>query len=89
MQKQVDAYPLDARSQLQLSYIYRAAGDGVSALKQLEIAKTLSPKKEQIWIEAGALEWDMGNVKAAQIDFNTAYELGTAILGSRRIRRRR
>ena len=76
MQKQVDAYPLDARSQLQLSYIYRAAGDGVSALKQLEIAKTLSPKKEQIWIEAGALEWDMGNVKAAQIDFNTAYELG-------------
>lgn len=77
MQKQIDAYPLDAREQLQLSYLYRAVGDGVNALKQIQIAKTLSPKKEEIWIQSGAIEWDMGNAKAAQSDFNTAYMLGS------------
>ncbi|MDE2173223.1 MAG: O-antigen ligase family protein [Patescibacteria group bacterium] len=76
MQKQVDAYPLDARERLQLSYAYRAAGDGANALKQIKAAEDLSPKKEEIWIEAGALEWDLGDQKSAQEDFNTAYALG-------------
>ncbi|MDP2650401.1 MAG: hypothetical protein Q8P16_02440, partial [bacterium] len=76
MQKQVTAYPLDARGHLQLSYVYRAGGDGANALKEIRAASLLSPKKESIWIEAGATEWDMGNVQAAQTDFNTAYALG-------------
>ncbi|MFA6279118.1 MAG: O-antigen ligase family protein [Candidatus Paceibacterota bacterium] len=76
MQKQVAAYPLDAREHLQLAYIYRAVGDSASALKEVQSALALSQKKEQIWIEAGATEWDLGNVKAAQTDFNTAYALG-------------
>ncbi len=76
MQKQVDAYPQDARGRLQLSYIYRVAGDGVNALKEIQAAALLSPGKIGIWIEAGAIEWDMGNVKAAQAHFNTAYALG-------------
>jgi tetratricopeptide (TPR) repeat protein len=76
MQKQVATYPLDARGHLQLSYIYRAAGDGASALKEIKAAITLSPQKEGFWIEAGAAEWDIGDVAAAQKSFHTAYELG-------------
>ncbi|HUY05347.1 MAG TPA: O-antigen ligase family protein [Candidatus Paceibacterota bacterium] len=76
MQKQVAAYPLDAREHLELSYAYRAANDGADALKEIEIASSLSPKKEAIWIDLGAVNWDQGDVKAAQTDFNTAYALG-------------
>jgi O-antigen ligase len=61
MQKQIAAYPLDAREHLELSYVYRAAGDGADALKE---------------IQAAATEWDLGDTKAAQTDFNTAYTLG-------------
>lgn len=80
MRKQVATYPSDARGRLQLSYAYRIAGDGAAALKEIQAAATLSPKKEGIWIEAGATEWDLGNVKAAQADFNTAYALGPQFL---------
>lgn len=76
MKEQVAAYPLDARERLQLAYAYRAAGDGTDALKQILAAAALSPGKEEIWIEAGALEWDLGDTKAAQADFNKAYALG-------------
>jgi O-antigen ligase len=76
MQKQVAAYPLDAREHLQLSYVYRIGGDGASALKEVAAATELSPKKEAMWIERGSLAWDMGDVKAAQEYFNTAYALG-------------
>lgn len=76
MQKQVTAYPLDARERLQLSYAYRTAGDGASALKEIQAAIALSPQKEEFWIEAGAVAWDMGDAKAAQEAFNTAYKLG-------------
>ncbi len=78
MRKQVAKYPLDARGRLELSYAYRTAGDVSSALKEIQIASTLSPKKESIWIEAGALEWDLGKTKLAQIDFNKAYSLGSS-----------
>jgi tetratricopeptide (TPR) repeat protein len=76
MQKQVQKYPDDARGRMQLSYAYRAAGDMERARAELRAAIELSPKKESFWIEAGALEWDAGNVKEAQKDFNTAYALG-------------
>ena len=76
MQKQVNKYPLDARERLQLSYSYRLAGDNASALKEIKNAILLSPQKEQFWVEIGALEWDLGNIKEAQEDFNTVYALG-------------
>lgn len=76
MQKQVAAYPLDARNRLELSYAYRSTGDGASVLSEIRAAIALSPKKEGFWIEAGAVEWDMGNVEAAREDFDTAYALG-------------
>lgn len=76
MQKQVAAYPLDAREHLELSFAYRAAGDEAKALEEIKAALLQSPKKIEILIEAGATEWDLGDVKGAQQDFNTAYTLG-------------
>jgi len=75
IKKQIAAYPEDAREQLQLAFLYRAIGDGADAIKQLSVAQALSPKKVDIFIERGAVEWDMGDVAAAQKDFNAAYEL--------------
>ena len=76
MQKQVAAYPQDARERLQLAYAYHAAGDSASALTEIEAALKLSPGKESIWIQAGATEWDLGDVQAAAADFDKAYALG-------------
>ncbi|HEY4501175.1 MAG TPA: O-antigen ligase family protein [Candidatus Paceibacterota bacterium] len=76
MQKQVVSYPLDARAHLQLSYVYRLAGNADEALKEIKIASELSPKKEGFWIEMGIIEFNKGNVKEAQKAFNTAYVLG-------------
>jgi O-antigen ligase len=76
MQKQITAYPLDAREYLEMSFVFRAAGDPADALKAVQAALNLSPKKEQAWIEAGALAWDQGDTKSAQTYFNTAYALG-------------
>ena len=76
MQKQVAAYPEDARGRLQLFYIYRTIGDSAHALEEIRAAIMLSPKKENFWIEAGVVEWDRGNMEAAQEAFNTAYALG-------------
>lgn len=76
MQKQVDKYPLDARERLQLAYAYRIVGDNESALEEVKNAILLSPRKEEFWIEAGVIEWNLGNTEAAQTDFNTAYSLG-------------
>ena len=75
MRKQVAAYPLDARERLQLSYAYRAAGDGADALQEIRNAIAFSPKKEMFRIEAGAIEWELGDMKAAQADFDAAYAL--------------
>jgi O-antigen ligase/Tfp pilus assembly protein PilF len=76
MQKQVTQYPLDAREHLELSLAYRSGGDYADALKEIQTALTLSPKKEQAWIEAGSIAWDQGDIKAAQTNFSTAYALG-------------
>lgn len=76
MKKQVAAYPRDARAHLELSYAYRSAGDSANALTEVLAAAELSPKKETIWLEAGALAWERGDAKAARSYFDTAYALG-------------
>lgn len=76
MQKQIAAYPLDAREYLQLSYVYRAIGASADALTMTKKAIELSPKKEQMWIQAGAIAWDAGDMQEAHKNFATAYALG-------------
>lgn len=75
MRKQVASYPLDVRERLQLSYAYRVAGDGASALKEIQKAALLSPGKQQIWIEEGQVAWDMGDVATAHKAFTAAAAL--------------
>ncbi len=75
MQKQVSAYPLDAREHLQLSYVYRIIGDSANALKEVDTAILLSPGKIAFYIERGTIEWAIGDAKSAQRDFNNAYAL--------------
>ncbi len=75
MQKQVSSYPLDARQRLQLAYAYRIVGDGTNALKEIREAQRLSPGKQSIWIEEGAIAWDLGDAQTTQKAFNTAYAL--------------
>ncbi len=74
-ERQVEAYPHDARSRLQLAYAYRSVGDGKRALEQALEAAKLSPHKPSIWLEVGALAWDMGDLEAAAEYFGKAYIL--------------
>ena len=76
MQKQVAEYPYDAREYMELSYAYRTAGDNADALKAVQAAIQLSPKKEEFYIEGGTIEWDLSDIPSAQKDFNMAYTLG-------------
>lgn len=76
MQKQVAAYPLDARERLQLASAYRIAGNGVEALREIRAAAELSPGKEEILIQEGAIAWDMGDAETASKAFAKAYALG-------------
>ncbi len=76
IQKQVADYPEDARQRLQLAYMYRTIGDHKNALKEILVAAELSPRKEEMWIEAGATAWDLGDTKAVKTYFDKAYALG-------------
>ncbi len=76
MQKQVAAYPNDARERLELAYAFQAAGDAKDALTQILEAGKLSPKKETIWLQAGLVEWDVNDAQSAAQYFAKAYALG-------------
>ncbi len=76
MSKQVAWHPLDTREHLELAFAYRAAGDEQSALREVQAAEALSPQKEDLILQAAGIELDLGEAKAAQADFNRAYELG-------------
>ncbi len=75
MQKQIAAYPLDAREHLQLAYAYSAAGDAAKALAEIKIAETLSPEKESILLQEGQIALNSGDAPAAHEAFTKAYRL--------------
>jgi O-antigen ligase len=76
MTLQVQQHPGDARTVLELSAAYQAGDDDADALTAMEAAAALSPGKEQILVQEGATEWDMGDTKDAAADFAKAYALG-------------
>lgn len=76
MQAQIAAHPGDARTVLELSGAYSAGGDLPDALTAVEQAEQLSPGKESIYIQEGALRWDMGDTAGARAAFAKAYALG-------------
>lgn len=75
MQKQVTSYPRDAREHLEFAYAYRAFGDYPDALKEMQVAETLSPKKIDTLLAEGTTAWDGGDTKAAEAYFAHAYAL--------------
>ncbi len=61
---------------MELSLAYRAAGDLESSLNEIEAARVLSPRKEQIYIQEGASFWDAGATSEASKAWHEAYKLG-------------
>ncbi len=78
MNKEVALQPNDARLRLQLAVGYRAAGDFENALKQIQAALNLSPKKQNTLLEQGFEYWQVGKFALARDSFHKAYALDTS-----------
>lgn len=76
MKKQNQEHPGDARTMLQLFAMSQAIGDTESARQYLKDASALSPRKEQILVQRGVLEWSQGLTAPAKDYFVQAYTLG-------------
>lgn len=78
MSKEVEKQPNDARLRLQLAVGYRSAGDFGNALKQIQAALDLSPKKQNTLLEQGFEYWQIGQFGLARDSFHKAYALDTS-----------
>lgn len=67
--------PNDARLRIFLGSYFRQVGQPDLALPELLAAHELSPQKQQVMFELGALENDRGNLAAAADWFRQAFEL--------------
>jgi tetratricopeptide (TPR) repeat protein len=75
LQKMVQKKPGDARLHVFLSSYYRATGDQGKAQAELAIARSLSPNKQAIILQQGAVEIALGNNEAARDFFESAFTL--------------
>ncbi len=73
--KAVMERPKDARTLLEASLAYRAAGDLPDALKATQAALALTPQKQQILIEEATIYWQLGDTKKA----NEIYQASLAL----------
>jgi tetratricopeptide (TPR) repeat protein len=71
----VQEKPGDARLHVFLASYYRTVGDLQKAKQQMETARSLSPRKQAIILQQGAIELSLGNNISARDFFKTAYEL--------------
>jgi O-antigen ligase/tetratricopeptide (TPR) repeat protein len=78
LQNMVKAKPGDARLHVFLSSYYRAVGNPEKAKAELAIARQLSPKKQAIILQQGAVEIALGNNEAARTFFKEAFDLDTS-----------
>jgi tetratricopeptide (TPR) repeat protein len=69
--------PGDARLHVFLASYYRTIGNLDKAKEQMELARTLSPGKQAIILQQGAIELSQGNNGEAKKFFQSAYELDT------------
>jgi tetratricopeptide (TPR) repeat protein len=69
--------PGDARLHVFLASYYRATGDVEKAKEQMAIARELSPQKQAIILQQGAIELSLGNNEGARDFFKDAYESDT------------
>ena len=73
----VEEKPGDARLHVFLASYYRTVGNLPKAQEQMAMARTLSPDKQAIILQQGAIELSVGNNTGARDFFKTAYELDT------------
>jgi len=75
MQKEVLQTPGDARLRMQLALAYRIGGLHDKALEEIEVATTLSPKKQTFLLEKGNVLIAAGRIDEARSAFYAAYDL--------------
>ncbi len=78
MQQEIERSPNDARLRIQYSTVFDALNDTEKALEQVEIAITLSPKKQVLHINRGYKLYQLGRTEEAKEAFRYAYELDTS-----------
>ncbi len=78
--KMVAEKPGDARLEVFLASFYRTVGDLPKAAEHMAIARSLSPHKQAIILQQGAIELSQGKNIEARDFFKEAYELDTANL---------
>lgn len=83
LEKQVAEKPNDARVRVFASSYYRTTGQIDKALEHLEVARQLSPKKQQILFEQGLAYVQKTDYEAAYETFREAYELDTSYRDAR------
>ncbi len=84
--KQIEEKPNDARAHVFIASFYRSLGTPEAlekAVEQLERARELSPKKQQIIFEQGLTELQKQNYQGAFDLFKEAYELEQTYLEAR------
>ncbi|MFM2424352.1 MAG: hypothetical protein RLZZ70_743 [Candidatus Parcubacteria bacterium] len=73
----VEEKPNDARLHVFFAGYYRSTGNSDKAREQLAIARSLSPNKQAIILQQGAVELAVGQNKESLDYFREAYELDT------------
>jgi O-antigen ligase/tetratricopeptide (TPR) repeat protein len=76
--KQAEEKPGDARVHVFISSFYRMTGNIDKAIEQLEIARALSPEKQQIIFEQGLVYLQKQEYQTAYDYFKEAYDLAPA-----------
>ncbi|MEI6296576.1 MAG: O-antigen ligase family protein [bacterium] len=85
MEKQIAANPLDARYRVFQSSLFSAYGLVSEAMKNIEIARDLSPKKQTILFELVAANINKGDIETALSIAKNAYDLEPTFAESRNI----
>lgn len=75
MEKEVVRAPKDTRTHMQAALLYRSLGDHDRALMHIEVAETLSPNRQIVMFEHGALLAIMGRREEAIALFEKIYAL--------------
>lgn len=78
MSEEIALNPQDARLRVFLGSFFQQIGKNDDALRELEVALTLSPKKQQILFQLGSLQISRGDMNTGLDLFRQAYELEPA-----------
>lgn len=81
--KQIEENPGDARVEVFISSFYRMTGNTDKAIEHLDVARTLSPRKQLIIFEQGFAHLQKQDNEKATALFKEAYDLGPQFMEPR------